>query len=298
MRRMKVKSFAGVSVVALAMSLGAIQAPPTVPLAGQPQPPAAGAGRGARPPQALVPVAGTTLAANPDPFLGMTVTLTAAVDQRYGGTAFTVDQDRAKSAGQDVLVLAPLLNAPVEPNAYVTVIGEVVKFDAAEAAARMKDAMPVLDPDVAAKYHGRAAIIATSVINGAMTDLAKRLPPPMSPAELALSKVMKQVGPAFTALRQSVTASNGADTAAQAGTLKKLFGEAATFWKTQARPDAIQWTEDARLASDAVEIAAAKGDWDAVKAAVPKLQGACSSCHGLYRERLDDGTYRLKPPAR
>ena len=36
--------------------------------------------------------------------------------------------------------------------------------------------MPVLAADVAAKYRGRAAIIATSVINGAMTDLAKRAP--------------------------------------------------------------------------------------------------------------------------
>ena len=66
--------------------------------------------------------------------------------------------------------------------------------------------MPALAPDVVAKYRGRPAIIATSVINGAMTDLAKRLPPPMSPEELALSKVMKQVGPGFNALRQSATA--------------------------------------------------------------------------------------------
>src|SRR5260221_3294981 len=294
MRRMKVKSIATSSAALVLMAVSLVstqgQQPPPSPSTAPETP-----GRGARPPQALVPVAATTLAGNPDPFLGMTVTLTAAVDQRYGGTAFSVAKDRAKSAGQDVLVLAPLLNAPVEINAYVTVIGEVVKFDAADAAARMKDAMPVLAPEVAAKYRGRAAIIATSVINGAMTDLAKRLPPPMSTEELALSKVMKQVGPGFTALRQSVTASNAADTAAQAVALKKLFGEAAVFWKTQTRPDAIQWTEDARLASDAVETAAAKGDWDAVKAAVPKLQGACSSCHGLYRERLDDGTYRFKP---
>lgn len=294
MPRMKVKA----ALVLLTVSLGSTQAPQPPPSTAPGQAAPAGAGRGARPPQALVPVAATTLAVNPEPFVGMTVTLTAAVDQRYGGTAFSVDQDRATSAGQDVLVLAPLLNAPVEANAYVTVIGEVVKFDAAEAAARMKDAMPVLAPEVAAKYRGRAAIIATSVINGAMTDLAKRLPPPMTPAELALSKVMKQVGPGFTALRQSVTASNGADTTAQAAALKKLFEEAAAFWKTQARPDAIQWTEDARLASTAVETAATKGDWDAVKAAVPKLQGACSSCHGLYRERLDDGTYRFKPPVK
>ena len=299
MRRMKVKSFAGVSAVALAMSLGAIQAP-TVPPAGQTQPPAPGmpAGRGARPPQALVPVAASSLAANPDQFVGMTVTLTAPVEQRYGAAAFSVDQDRAKSSAQDVLILAPLLNAPVEPNAYVTVIGEVVKFDSVETAARMKDAMPALAPDVAAKYRGRAAIIATSVINGAMTDLARRLPPPMSPEELALSKVMKQVGPGFTALRAAATATKGPDTVTQAAALAKLFGEAAAFWKLQARPDAIQWTEDAKTASAGIETAAGKGDWDAVKTAVPKLQAVCGSCHGVYRERLDDGSYRFKAPAR
>ena len=299
MRRMKVKSFAGVSAAALAMSLGAIQ-PPAVPPMGAaqqaaPATPAAGRGRG---PQALVPVAASTLAASPDQFVGMTVTLTAAVDQTYGRTAFSVDQDRAKSAGQDVLVLAPLLNAPVEPNAYVTVIGDVVRFDVAEAAARMKDAMPLLGAEVVAKYRGRPAIIATSVINGAMTDLAKRLPPPMAPEELALSKVMKQVGPGFTALRQSATASSGPETTAQAAALVKLFGQAAAFWKAQARPDAIQWTEDAKVASGAIEAAAAKADWEAVKVAVPKLQAICGSCHGIYRERLDDGTYRYKAPAK
>src|SRR5947207_853814 len=191
MPRMKVK------LVLLAIFLAGIQAP---------QAPPAGTGQRGRAPQALVPVAASTLAAHPDQFLGMTVTLTAAVDQTYGGTAFSVDQDKSKSAGQDVLILAPLLNAPVEPNGYVTVIGEVVRFDAADAAARMTDAMPALPADVAAKYRGRPAIIATSVINGAMTDLAKRLPPPMSPEELALSKIMKQVGPGFTALRQAATA--------------------------------------------------------------------------------------------
>jgi cytochrome c556 len=251
-----------------------------------------------RPPQAIVPVAASTLAANPDPFIGMTVSLSAAVDQRYGNTAFSIDQDRGKSGGADVLVLAPVLNAPVEPNAYVTVIGEVVRFDPAAVAARMKDAAPALPAEVAAKYTGRAAIIATSVINAAMTDLARRLPPPMTPEEQALSKVMKQVGPGFNALRQAATAANAADAAAQAAALKTLFTEAAAFWKTKTRPDAIQWTEDAKLTSDAIAAAATKADWDTVKTAVPKLQQICASCHGLYRERLDDGTYRFKQPAR
>jgi hypothetical protein len=306
MRRMKVKRVIdrrdrrahwamSAALVMLGAAFVGTQAPQTPPPAAG-QPPAAPGGRG-RGPQALVPVAASTLAANPDPYVGMTVTLTAAVDQRYGSTAFTIDQDRSKT-GADVLVLAPLLNAPVEPNAYVTVIGEVVRFEAADVATRMKESMPVLSADVAAKYRGRAAVIATSVINGAMTDLAKRLPPPMSPEELALSKVMKQVGPGFTALRQSATAANGPETAAGAAALVKLFGEAAAFWKANPRPDAIQWTGDAKAASGAIETAAAKGDWDAVKAGVPKLQAICGSCHGIYRERLDDGTYRFKPPAK
>jgi cytochrome c556 len=250
-----------------------------------------------RPPQALVPVSASTLAANPDPFIGMTVSLTAAVDQRYGVTAFSVDQDKAKSSGQDVLVLAPVLNAPVEPNTYVTVIGEVVRFDAAAVATRMKDAAPSLPADVAAKYTGRAAVIATSVINSAMTDLARRLPPPMTPAEDALSKVMKQVGPGFNALRQAATASNAADTTAQGIALKKLFTDSQAFWKTTPRPDAIQWAEDAKVTSDAIAAAATKGDWETVKTTVPKLQQLCASCHGVYRERLDDGTYRFKAPS-
>jgi len=256
-------------------------------------------GRGARPaPQPFLPVAANTLAAHPEPFVGRTVSVTAAVDQRFGETAFSVDQDKAKSAGQDVLVLVPFLAAPVQPDAYVTVIGEVVTFDAPAVALRMMEAMPKLPPDVATRYKGRPAIIAASVINVAMTDLAKRPPPPMTAEEEAFSKLMKQIGPGFNGLRQAVTASNTQDAGAQAAALKKLFTDAAAFWRSKPHPDAIQWNDDARREADAIAAAVAKTDWDAIKASVPKLQQNCTNCHGQYRERLDDGTYRFKQPAR
>jgi hypothetical protein len=280
------------TVAALAAALTLIQAQPPAPA-----PPAPAAPRAPQP-QPFLPVAANSLAANPDPYIGRNVSLTAAVEQRFGGTAFTIDQDPAAASDRDVLVLAPLLNAPVEPKAYVTVIGEAVRFDAAAVAARMKDAMPLLPPDVAARYQGRAAIIAVSVINAAMTDLAKRLPPPMSPEEAALSAEMKQIGPGFNALRQAMTASNAADAAAHAAALKKAFSEAAAFWKSKPHPDAIQWNEDARRTADTIAAAAGRGDWEALKADVPRLQQACSSCHTQYRERLDDGSYRFKLPAR
>ena len=270
-------------LAAYAAGLFASQAPPATPQ-----------GRGA-PTQPIVPVAVSALIKTPEKYIGSSVSLTAAVEQRYGAAAFSIDQDAANNAS-DVLVLAPVLTAPVETNRYVTVIGEVVRFELADVTAKMKDATPTLAPEVVEKYRGRPAIIATSVINNTMTDLAKRPPPPMTPQEEALSKLMKQIGPGFNALRQAVTASNAADVHTQAATLNKAFTEAIAFWKTKAHADAIQWTEDAKRESDAIATAAGKNDWDAVKASVPKLQSACASCHGQYRERLDDGSYRYKPP--
>ena len=258
-----------------------------------PQPPAPAP----RAPQPIVPIAVTTLIAKPEAFVGGTVTLTAAVDQRFGATAFSIVQGRATAASnavREVLVVAPVLTAPVEPGAYVTVIGEVVKFEPAEVAAKLKGAAPEMPAEAVAKYRGRPAIVAASVINGAMTDLAKRLPPPMSPEEQALSRQMKQIGPAFNALRQAVTAANAGDAAAQASAMNKAFGEAAAFWKPRPHPDAIQWTADAQKETAAIAAAASRNQWDAVKASVTKTQSFCQECHGRYRERLDDGTYRFR----
>ena len=254
--------------------------PTTVPAAPQPKP--------------AVPVATTALAAHADQYTGATVSLTAAVAQVYGATAFSVAQANQKDRAADVLVVAPILTAPVQPGSYVTIIGDVIRFDSATLVSRMKDTAPVLAPEVVERYRGKPAIVAVSVINGAMTDLAKKLPPPMTPGEVALNKAMKQVGPAFTALRQAATGSNAADAAAQAAALKAGFTEAAAFWKTQARPDATEWTADALKMLDDIATAAGKGDVEAVKTAVPKLQQICGNCHTAYRERLDDGSYRYK----
>jgi cytochrome c556 len=242
-----------------------------------------------------VPVAASVLLASPDQYIGGPVSITAAVAQTYGATAFAVAQAGQQARG-DVLVIAAVLTAPVQPGSYVTVIGDVIRFDAGTLATRMREDAPPLSGDVIERYRGKAAIVARSVINGAMTDLAKRLPPPMTPEEEAYSKVMKQVGPAYNTLRSAVTATNAADVATQAAALKTLFTQAVPFWKAQARPDALQWIDDAQKTAAAIESAAGKSNWDDIKASVPKLQQICGSCHTQYRERLDDGSYRYKQP--
>jgi len=254
------------------------------------------AAAGTAPAKPLVPVAASTLAGNPDSYYGEWVSVTGVVEQSLSRLAFAVDQGQLKSAA-DVLVLAPRLNGPIDPKTYVTVVGEVVRFDPDEIGRKSKDYALDLSPDVMAKYRGRPAILATAVINSKMVDLAKRLPPPMSTEEQAYDNIMKKVGPAFAALRQADAATADA-TKQNAVVLKQAFADTEAFWKAKAKTDAVQWAQDARKQVDAIERASTSGNWDEVKTTAGTLGQACQSCHAQYRERFDDGTYRIKEPAK
>jgi cytochrome c556 len=261
--------------------------PPAQPSA---QPPAP-----ATPPaKPLVPVAASTLAAHPEMYYGERVTMTGAVEQSVGKLAFSVDQDKTKTLEQQVLVLAPRLNSPVDPNTYVTVIGEVMAFDSAELAKRAKDYPVEISPEVAAKYKGRPMIFATNVINTSGIDLAVRLPPPMTADEKALQEVMKQVGPANGALRGDADKMDVATTREHAATLTKAFTQTEAFWKVKGKTDAAQWAQEARKLAETIDTAASAGKWDDVKSSTGTLGQKCASCHGAYRERFDDGSFRIK----
>jgi cytochrome c556 len=280
------------AIMMLAAAFAVLRAQPPAGRGAAPVPtPAAASPAPAKP---LVPVVASTVAANPDAYYGETVTMTATVDQIFSRTAFSLDQDPTKSTGQDVLVLVPTLQGPVDLNAYVTVFGEVVKFDPAEIARKVKDYKLDLPTEVATKYSGRPALIATTVLNAKMVDLAKRLPPPMTADEEALSKVMKRVAPAFAALRQAADGSNADGTSQNAVVLKQAFTETEAFWKAKAKADAMKWAQDARLQAESIERDAAAGKWDAVKSSAGTLGQQCQACHTAYRERFDDGSYRIK----
>jgi hypothetical protein len=230
----------------------------------------AGQGPAAPAPKPLVPAAANSIAKDPDAFVGQVVTLTASIDQVLSPTMFTVDQNPRKPADGDVLVIAQSLSAPIIVNTHVTVIGEVVR------------------------HEGRPAIRATSVLTSAGVDLARRVLPPLSPEEAALDKAMKTIGPAFNAVRQAVAAGGGDNAAQQATALTQALTETEAFWKKRGVADAQQWAADALAQSTALERAVAAGKWEDAKTAASALQQACSACHGAYRERLDDGSYRMR----
>src|SRR5262245_10699151 len=117
------------------------------------QPPAGGA-----PPKAIVPVAASTVTNNPDPYVGEYVSLTAPVEQTLTKSTFSVDSDKTKTE-KEILVVAPTLTGTVDPNAYVTILGEVVKFDPDEIKKKTKNYTLDLSPELVAKYKGQLAVI-------------------------------------------------------------------------------------------------------------------------------------------
>ena len=274
-------------------------APATTPPA---TPPATAPAAPAPAPKVLVPVATNTVTANPDAFYGQAVTLTASVEQIHSKSAFSVDQRRVggatlKGGPTDILVLVPTIQSPVELKTYVTVMGEVVKFDPEEVAKKAKDYKIDLPPDLVAKFTGRPAVIATSVINEKFLDVAKRLPPPMNAEEEAFSKVMKQVAPAFAALRTGIDGSNVENATKNAAVLKQAFTDTESFFKPK-KPDATAWAAEARKHVESIQASVTAGKWDEAKATAGTLQTACGRCHGQYRERFDDGSFRYKSGSR
>lgn len=244
-----------------------------------------------------VPVPTTVLAKNPDQYYGENVTMTANVDKVLSKSSFTVDQKiKGQPANADILVLCPILNAPVEANKYVTVAGELIKFDPAEIGKKAKGYQVDLTPDLVEKYRGKPAVIAKVVVNDKMTDLAMRLPPSYVEGEKSLDDVMKKVGPASQALRTAVDASKTADVTQNLTVLKQAFAQTETFWKARGVPEAAKIAQDAQADATAVEKAVAANDWDTAKKSAGSLNQKCGACHGTYRERYDDGSFRIKLP--
>jgi len=243
----------------------------------------------------LVPVTASSLLAHPETYLGQSVSIYGTVEQLLTATAFSMDQDAKKPSMTDLLIVAPTLNSPPKAGAYMTVVGVVLKFDAAEIQKRSRGYALDLPANVQERYRGKVMVLASSVVDPAMIDLAKVLPKPAAPDELALSAIMKQVQPAVAELRKGADGSDKAIATAQAQLLGKLFADTRKIFETRGEmADAVGWSTEATTLMASVEKAAAAGQWPDAQASATKLSTLCATCHTARRERLEDGTYRIK----
>jgi hypothetical protein len=272
---------AGLPTVALAKEgQGGGQAPP---------PPAANT-----PPKPLVPVAASSVAANPDPYVGEYVTMTGAVEANLTKTSFSVDQDKTKATGKEVLVLAPSLQKQADQNGYVTVIGQLIKFDEQEVAAKLKDYKIDLSPADIEKFKGKPVVLATAVINTSGIDIAKKPIPPMTADDLALQKIMTKLPTAQAAVRKSLDSKDAAGAKEQATLLKDSFTQIEAFFKTKNNQEAMKWAGEAKGHADSILVNLGMNNIEAAKTSITPLGGTCATCHGKYRERMEDGTFRIK----
>jgi len=246
------------------------------------------------------PVGTEMLLANPDAYTGKVVTLTAGVEEVLSTTAFVVDQRKAVSAtemkaiGKPVLIIAPDMQARAPQKQYLLVRGTVVKFDEAALAKAAPGYKLDLSPEVGARYRGQPVVIAASVLNSVSSELAKKPVPPPTPNESGMSTAMKTINPAVTALRAAAQQSDAAAVSQNAAKLVAPFTQAETIWDSMGVSHAAQVARDAQGYAASVDKAAAAGDWPAVNLALSGLNATCGQCHGVYRDRLEDGTYRFK----
>jgi cytochrome c556 len=250
-----------------------------------------GAAGGAKP---LVPLTAASILMNPAGHIGENASMMAAVEAVLSKTVFTVDQDKTKSTGHDVLVIAPSLTEAPALNSYVTVQGEVIKFDTDEVSRKARGYTLDMPADAIEKFRGKPAIIATAVITGALLDLAKKPIPPMTPDDILLDGYMKSINPAFTALRAGIDKPDAAQVKEQVAAIKKGFTDVEAFFKVKGMADASGWAGDALKVATAMEQSASAAKWDEIKTAAGTLQQSCTACHTARRDRMDDGTFRLK----
>ena len=108
------------------------------------------------------------------------------------------------------------------------------------------------------------------------------------------SKVMKEIGSLVQTLRKNVEAGNMADAAKDAARLEMLFKDSVVFWEARKTEDAIAAAKTAVMAAGNAAKAAAANNTTALAEATKVLGGTCMGCHNAHRERLPDGTYRIK----
>lgn len=242
----------------------------------------------------LLPATASSIVRRPADFLDRTVSMMAAVDEMLSETVFTVDQDRTRSTGEAVLVIAPTLQRAVDPGDYLTVQGRVLRFDPAAIARQAEGYTLDLAPEVVEAYRGRPAVLATVVLTADLVDLARVPPPPMTPAEEAFDGVMKQVGAANGALRAGLQAGSAGQVQEPLNTLATAFGEVERFFSDRGAEDAVGFARQAQGFVETITKAVAAGNWDEAATSSASLAQVCSSCHAAHRVQLEDGSYRVR----
>jgi cytochrome c556 len=106
--------------------------------------------------------------------------------------------------------------------------------------------------------------------------------------------IMKDVQPAFAALRKDLDGNNGAAAAESAAKLQTLFTEVEGFWAPFDTQDAVGFAKSAQGALAKIATAARANDIKAAQASLADVQKSCANCHFAHREETAKG-FLIRP---
>jgi cytochrome c556 len=109
-----------------------------------------------------------------------------------------------------------------------------------------------------------------------------------------LKAAMKTAGAANGSLRKSIAAKDGAATASTAEQLAAAFKTVQAHFEEHHMEDGINFAQTANKASMSLAAAAKAGDWDKASDELKTIGAQCQGCHAAHREKLPDGSYKMK----
>ena len=107
------------------------------------------------------------------------------------------------------------------------------------------------------------------------------------------SKSMKTIGKNMNALKgmEMKTGPEAADSAAKIAAAYKVTE---AYWTKNNVTDAAKWTQEASGFADDLAAAAKAGEQEKAAAAYKSLGGTCKGCHDAHREKVGEGSYKIK----
>ena len=109
-----------------------------------------------------------------------------------------------------------------------------------------------------------------------------------------LNAAMKTAGAANGSLRKSIAVKDGAETAATAEKLAAAFKPMQAHFEEHKMEDGIKFAATVNKASMNLAAAAKAGEWDKASDELKTIGAQCQGCHAAHREKLPDGSYKMK----
>lgn len=109
-----------------------------------------------------------------------------------------------------------------------------------------------------------------------------------------LAGTMKTISAASGGLRKTIAAKDGTETAESAEKLVAAFKMVQSHFEEHHMEDGVKFAHTADEAAANLAAAAKAGEWDKASAELKTIGAQCQGCHAAHREKLPDGTYKMK----